>query len=553
MTSPVVKSQPRLIWPVLICTLAGAAVFQFYGNSTRGYIHTSSLFWWWGSQWMIPSSETRHGWIILGLSGWLFWRNLQIGNRAPGVSGLESHEPKDISGSFYPVWLPLAAMLGGLGLHAVGYGVQQTRVSIAALLLFIWGLLALAGGRRWGRAAAFPLGFMLFAVPVDFLDTVGFYLRLWVIGAGAALAHAAGIGVIHNGTQLISPDGRYGYDVAAACSGVRSLMAMLALSLLTGYLNLRAWWLRGAVLVLSLPAVFIGNVVRIAAIIFVAQGFGQAAGARVHESFGFLIFFIVLGLVMATVAMLRRFDKKAATLQPVIARMPDPVTPQSAVWRVAAIVVLAAAGVVLIARQMDALPPAESVGLRLLADGVNPAGLPVFLGTEWMGANVDVTPVERDILPPDTGFSRKLYARLGDARQSVLVSIVLSGRDRSSIHRPELCLQGLGWTVLGSEEHEFVAGGRAWPATVLYLERQGTARRPVTALVAYWFVGGKSSAATTAGRMLREAWDRLFHWRRNRWAYVLVQTGAGDGGEAALARMQEVTAQALLPVLPAQQ
>jgi hypothetical protein len=53
--------------------------------------------------------------------------------------------------------------------------------------------------------------------------------------------------------------------------------------------------------------------------------------------------------------------------------------------------------------------------------------------------------------------------------------------------------------------------------------------------------------------MSREAWDRLFHWRRNRWAYVLVQTGAGDGGEAALARMQEVTAQALLPVLPAQQ
>jgi len=40
--------------------------------------------------------------------------------------------------------------------------------------------------------------------------------------------------------------------------------------------------------------------------------------------------------------------------------------------------------------------------------------------------------------------------------------------------------------------------------------------------------------------MLRGAWDRLRHGRADRWAYVLAQTDAADGDEAALARLQAV-------------
>jgi len=544
--------------PALACALAGAAVFQFFGNSTRGYIDTASLFYWWGFQWVNPSSETQHGWLILGLSAWLFWRNLHP-NKGRDVEGSIGEPPTNpgfsslrLLDSSAPA---LAAMLGALALHAAGYAVQQARVSIAALLLFTWGVLRLAGGRQWGRAAAFPLAFLLFAVPVNFLDTVGFYLRLWVSEASAALAHAAGIGVVRNGTQLFASDGRYNYDVAAACSGVRSLMAMLALSLLAGYLNLRAWWRRGAVLALALPAVLIGNIARIAAIIFAAQIGGQAWGNRAHAVMDYGIFAVVLCLVLAAVALLRRFDRGKTASCPPVDPTPDSSGARCAAWIAAIVVVAAAAGVAGAARRLDALPPAESVGLRLAADGVNPAELPSFLGTKWMGEGTPVTPVERTILPPDTGFSRKLYVRLDDRRRQVFVSLVLSGRDRTSIHRPELCLIGQGWTILGSERRELVAGGRAWPVTLLRVETQaalpGGGSRRVPALAVYWFIGGGSAAATTGGRMWREACDRLLHARRNRWAYVFAQTTADDGEAAALARMQTVLAQALPPVLPA--
>ena len=63
--------------------------------------------------------------------------------------------------------------------------------------------------RRWGQAAIFPLTFLLFAIPLNVLDTVGFYLRMGVIDTAWHLAQFVHIDVIRNGTQLLSPDGRY--------------------------------------------------------------------------------------------------------------------------------------------------------------------------------------------------------------------------------------------------------------------------------------------------------------------------------------------------------
>ena len=57
--------------------MAGALVFQMWGNAVRGYIDTTSVFWWWGWQWFNPGSESEHGPLLLGLAVWLGWRNLR--------------------------------------------------------------------------------------------------------------------------------------------------------------------------------------------------------------------------------------------------------------------------------------------------------------------------------------------------------------------------------------------------------------------------------------------------------------------------------------------
>jgi exosortase/archaeosortase family protein len=112
-------------------------------------------------------------------------------------------------------------------------------------------------------------------------------------------------------TQLLAPDGRYQYDVAAACSGVRSLVALLALALLSGYLTFRTGRRRAALFLLCLPLIYLGNVARITAIILLGQWGGQAWGERAHAVMGYGVFGIVLGgLLLASWLIERRWPEK---------------------------------------------------------------------------------------------------------------------------------------------------------------------------------------------------------------------------------------------------
>src|SRR5882672_4826286 len=94
-------------WPALACALAGAAVFQFFGNANRGYIDTASLFYWWGYQWFNAGSETEHGVIVLAVSAWLFGRNLRA-SRSLLAGDPSSHRLQ--AGSYMAV----GAMVAGL-------------------------------------------------------------------------------------------------------------------------------------------------------------------------------------------------------------------------------------------------------------------------------------------------------------------------------------------------------------------------------------------------------------------------------------------------------
>jgi EpsI family protein len=560
------KSRSRAPWPALACALAGGAVFQFFGNATRGYIDTTSAFYWWGFQWFNPRSEAGHGPLILGIAAWLLWRNLKnAGCQLPNAECKSEN-------SAFGIWrLAFGAMAAGLALHAVGFAAQQTRVSILALLVFAWGVLRLGGGRKWGGAAVFPLGFLAFAIPVGAIDEVGLPLRLRVVEAGEWLSRLAGIPVVRNGTQLLAPDGRFNYDVAAPCSGVNSLVALAALSLLIGYLNFRGGWRRLLVLLPCLPLVYVGNVARITSIVFAAQWGGPKWGELAHTVMGYGVFVIVLGGVLLASTAIRRWwpersgdgEQETGDREPKSEVRPRS-TEGSGLWSlvlgppaVAAVVVALAAGEMFFLKKLAALPPRGAAGVLLAADEKDPVELPAFLGTEWIGRRTAVSDVERQILPADTGFSRRHYVSVANPARAVYVSVVLSGRDRSSIHRPELCLVGQGWTVGRATQRRFEFPGRpeaAFPATVLNVRREIATPAPagkprvreiVPQLVAYWFVGSDTVVATHWQRLARDAWSRVVHARADRWAYVLLQTDATDGEAAALARMEAVLKETL--------
>jgi exosortase len=527
---------PRL--PALTCALAGAALFQWLGNANQGYIPTRSLFTWWIWQWVDSASELQHAWILLALAVWLFARNLKRERCRPD-RGEDESAPK------------LAAVLlcSALLLHGLGFQMQQARVSLVALLLYAWGVLTLWGGKPMARASVFPLSLMLFAIPAGFLDSAGFWLRLWVVDAGHAILRGLGVDVLRSGTQLFDSKGIFQYDVVAACSGVRSLQAMLALSLIAGYLRLRSSTGRCLAVLCSLPFVYAGNVLRIVAIVFAAAKGGQALGSRVHDYSGLPVFALVLGGVLGCIALMRRLRPAWAAEPCVPNASQTPAAPSSSqaslgvAWLMAACTLFCACHVGLWCRRTLLADNKPASGLKLAPDGINPVELPAFVGSTWAGRLQQPGAVERSILPPDTGYSRRLYASLDKPGELVFFSVVLSGRDRSSIHRPELCLVGQGWSIEGSSECVFRLSGLpagGFRASLLKVRRQLPGKAPgEPELVAYWFVGSGEILATQGARMWHDALTRL-SGKPERWAYILVQTGAADGEAAAFGRLQQM-------------
>ena len=527
----------------LFIASCGFVIFNYFGISITGYRSTGTLFTWWAGNWFDPNSDTSHGPIILLLAVWLLFRNVKS-------STIQHPIPE------YRIGLSVIAL--ALLLNLVGYYAQHPRISVLGFLIFLVGSAFLLGGRRWGKAIIFPCLFLLFSVRWTVItDEFGFPMRLGVIKLSYSLSQSIGIDVIRNGTQLFSPDGSYQYDVAPACSGIRSLIALSSLSLILGYVSFRSWWRRSLLFLLAFPFAFIGNVIRIFSIILVAEWLGQKAGSIVHEWFGFLIFLIVLGFAMLTARLLQRFIPEQDLVEP---KTQNGSSVDPAIARPGLKLTISMGGAILalssmaawLTHRVDQITPVSQCGVVLAENQIDPKPLPSLLSFDWAGQNVEVSKEERELLPDDTGFARRNYVNLLNPGKRVFVSIVLSGADRSSIHRPEVCLVAQGWTVNGKFQHDFdipaIDGGRL-PVTILRIERYDRNAKQVggkaSGLYAYWFVGGEVVVPSHTERFVRTALDRFLKLKTHRWAYVVAQTLTPDGEESGLARIEEVIRQVL--------
>ena len=126
------------------------------------------------------------------------------------------------------------------------------------------------GGWKLIRYTWLPIGYLLFAVPLP--DRIYRYLtmpmRRWAASVASMLlslvkdleatTHGVIIDVVYKGQQLKPP-----LDVAEACSGMRLLMAFLALGVAMAYLHYRPLWQRIILLVMTIPIAILCNIVRV--------------------------------------------------------------------------------------------------------------------------------------------------------------------------------------------------------------------------------------------------------------------------------------------------
>ncbi|MDZ4406205.1 exosortase-associated EpsI family protein [Prosthecobacter sp.] len=163
------------------------------------------------------------------------------------------------------------------------------------------------------------------------------------------------------------------------------------------------------------------------------------------------------------------------------------------------------------------------------------AELPMVAGS-FVGESEPPSDKERALLPADTIIVKRAYRTPGrsvENRDLAHASLVIAGNDSRSIHRPEVCLDGQGWTVTDSRVREvkLISGG-VLRVRDLAIEREvllddGT-KLPLRAHYVYWFVGVDVSTPSNLERQMLSLRDSVLHNVNHRWAYPSVMARVTD-------------------------
>jgi len=239
---------------------------------------------WWNS------STYNHVLLIPAILVWLVWlRARELVKLAPAAwwPGLMV-----VAGALL-LWL--LGAISGLNLaRQLGVVVAMQGAAIALL------------GPRTTAGLVFPLAYMTFLVP--FGDELVPALQLITAKLTIALTHWSGVPAQIDGVFIDTPAGLF--EVAEACSGVKFLIAMIALGTLVAHVCFRSWPRRAAFMALAVILPILANGVRAWGTIYIAQSQGiEFAQGFDHIFYGWVFF----GIVMAALLALswRFFDRDA--------------------------------------------------------------------------------------------------------------------------------------------------------------------------------------------------------------------------------------------------
>ncbi|MDD5234253.1 MAG: exosortase/archaeosortase family protein, partial [Syntrophales bacterium] len=164
--------------------------------------------------------------------------------------------------------------------------------------------LIMAGSIRqiFGRAVlcelVFPIAYLVFMFPIPsiLMEKITFPLQLVASGFAAILLDSAGVPVLREGNIIQLPD--MSLEVAEACSGIRSLISLLALSAVFAYLFQKRQWKRAILVLSAVPTAMITNIIRVTGTGVLAHKFGgKAAQGFYHDFSGWLVFVVAFAFL----------------------------------------------------------------------------------------------------------------------------------------------------------------------------------------------------------------------------------------------------------------
>lgn len=214
-----------------------------------------------------------------------------------------------------PAWSGFLIILLGVLMLLAGAWATVGFLPFVAVVVVLGGMLAYFGGWLLFKRLAFPYGFLWFMVPwPDMLvEQISFPMQLGTSTYAALLGSLVGIGIERTGSTIaITKAACTGkpvmFEVAVACSGMHSLVALLCLAAGFAYFTPIVLWKRWLLFLLGFPMAFIANIFRVFLILCVGNWIDpQLAAKAFHDYSAPVLFFInTLLLISLRNALMRK-------------------------------------------------------------------------------------------------------------------------------------------------------------------------------------------------------------------------------------------------------
>jgi exosortase len=240
--------------------------------------------------------------ILLMASTWEHDPNYSHGFLIPFISLYLLWERKDILKNIEvkSCFWGLPILVFGLFVLVIGLVGAEYFTMRFSMLIVITGLVLFLGGVKVLKAVALPLGYLVFMIPLPYIvyDSMAFPLKLFAAKNAVIMLQAMGVSVFREGNIIYLASTTL--EVADACSGIRSLISLLALGVALAYFTHKSWVRRIGVVILAVPIAIFVNVMRIVITGALAHFIDpELATGFFHEFSGFLMFGVAMAMLVA--------------------------------------------------------------------------------------------------------------------------------------------------------------------------------------------------------------------------------------------------------------
>jgi exosortase len=257
---------------VQVALLSALLAFLYY------HIVANLAVQWW------TDSNYSHGFIVPVFCGWLVWKERKY-------LADESEQPS---------WLGLIVILGALGILVLGVLGAELFLSRTSLLFLLAGLLIHFRGLSYFRRIFFPLALLFLVIPIPAIvfNRIALPLQFLTSWLGSGLLAFLGVPVLREGNVINLPS--LSLDVVEACSGLRSFVSLISLTVLYGYLFERRTWLRVLLVISAIPIAVAANGLRITGSGLLGEYWDpKKAEGFFHLFSGWLIFVFSMALLVS--------------------------------------------------------------------------------------------------------------------------------------------------------------------------------------------------------------------------------------------------------------